>query len=63
MRADVAEQVDGELVPIDLPARRSGDATVSYPIPTRRRGVLDVGPVHVRRSSLAGMAARGERGG
>lgn len=58
MRADVAEQVDGELVPIDLPARRSGDATVSYPIPTRRRGVLDVGPVRVRRSSLAGMAAR-----
>ncbi|PUA80945.1 DUF58 domain-containing protein [Nocardioides currus] len=58
MRADVAEQVDGELVPIDLPARRTGDATVSYPIPTRRRGVLDVGPVHVRRSSLAGMAAR-----
>lgn len=58
MRADIAEQVDGELVPIDLPARRAGDASVSYPIPTRRRGILDVGPVHVRRSSLAGMAAR-----
>ncbi|HXH79863.1 DUF58 domain-containing protein [Nocardioides sp.] len=58
MRADVAEQVDGELVPIDLPARRPGAAEVSYPIPTRRRGVLVVGPVHVRRSSLAGMAAR-----
>jgi uncharacterized protein (DUF58 family) len=58
MRAEIAEQVDGELVPIDLPARRAGDATVTYPIPTRRRGVLDVGPVHVRRSSLAGMAVR-----
>lgn len=58
MRAEVAEQVDGELVPIDLPARAKGDASVSYPIPTRRRGVLDVGPVHVRRASLAGMAAR-----
>lgn len=58
MRADVSEQVDGALVPIDLPAKRTGEASVSYPIPTRRRGVLDVGPVHVRRASLAGMAAR-----
>ena len=41
-------------------SRRAAPATrrSSYPIPTRRRGVLDVGPVHVRRSSLAGMAAR-----
>lgn len=58
MRAEIAEQVDGELVPIDLPARRTGDGVVSYPIPTRRRGVLQVGPVRVRRSSLAGMAER-----
>lgn len=63
VRAEASEQVDGALVPIDLPARRVGDAVASYPIPTRRRGILKVGPVLVSRSSLSGMAARSSEAG
>lgn len=58
IRFDALDEVDGTLVPIDLPdtgAERT--VSVSYPIPTPRRGLLRVGPVHLRRAGLVGMAA------
>lgn len=57
-RLDVADQVDGERVPVPL-----ADERVGYPIPTSRRGLVDVGPLHVRRSGLTGMAARSAEAG
>lgn len=61
-RLDVADQVDGRRVPVALP--RGGDGSgVGYDIPTSRRGLVDVGPLHVRRSGLTGMAARSAEAG
>lgn len=59
LRFDAMDQVDGTLVPVELPETpRSSTVAVSYPIPTPRRGLLPVGPVHLRRYGLAGMAAK-----
>lgn len=58
VRFDAMDEVDGTLVPIDLPETGTASTvSVSYPIPTPRRGLLPVGPVHLRRAGLVGMAA------
>lgn len=58
VRFDAMDEVDGVLVPVELPdAPGATTVSVSYPIPTPRRGLLPVGPVHLRRYGLAGMAA------
>jgi len=58
VRVDASDAVDGRLVPVDLPEGVRGAAvSVRYPIPTPRRGLLAVGPVHLRRYGLSGMAA------
>ncbi|MEO9325564.1 DUF58 domain-containing protein [Nocardioides sp. C4-1] len=61
VRLDVADRVHDALVPVALPDRIDPDdpeASVTYPIPTPRRGLVDVGPVQVRLAGLTGMAAR-----
>ncbi len=66
VRLDVADRVHGALVPVSLPERDDPDqpaARVVYPIPTPRRGLLDVGPVQVRLAGLTGMAARSTQSG
>jgi len=58
VRFDALDEVDGTLVPVDLPEAGAARAvSVNYPIPTPRRGLLPVGPVHLRRAGIAGMAA------
>lgn len=58
VRVDASDSVDGTLVPVELPEGvRGGAVSVRYPIPTPRRGLLAVGPVHLRRYGLSGMAA------
>jgi uncharacterized protein (DUF58 family) len=58
VRFDAMDEVDGTLVPVALPETAGATTvSVSYPIPTPRRGLLPVGPVHLRRYGLAGMAA------
>ena len=63
VRFDALDEVDGTLVPVELPDDGGSTASVSYPIPTPRRGLLPVGPVRIRRYGLAGMAARSSAGG
>ena len=61
VRLDVADRVQGSLVPVALPDDAVGDEAgtrVVYPVPTPRRGLVDVGPVQVRLAGLTGMAAR-----
>lgn len=60
-RLDVADQVDGHRVPVALP--RGAETGVGYDIPTSRRGLVDIGPLHVRRSGLTGMATRSAEAG
>lgn len=57
VRTEAAELVDGRLVPVELPPTTGEERTIDYPVPTTRRGLLDVGPLRLRRSSLAGLAA------
>lgn len=64
VRFDALDEVDGTLVPVELPDEAgSSTVSVSYPIPTPRRGLLPVGPVRLRRYGLAGMAARSSASG
>jgi uncharacterized protein (DUF58 family) len=66
VRLDVADRVGGTLVPVSLPDRVDPDqpaVVVRYPIPTPRRGLVDVGPVQVRLVGLTGMAARSTSSG
>ena len=57
VRLDAVESVGGEPVPVAVPLLGAGEsATVEYPIPTARRGVLPVGPLELRRHGLAGLA-------
>ncbi|MDO9455279.1 DUF58 domain-containing protein [Nocardioides sp.] len=66
VRLDVADRVHGALVPVVLPDHVDPDqpgARVVYPIPTPRRGLVDVGPVQVRLAGLTGMAARSTESG
>ena len=54
---DIYDRVADELVAIPFAARsRAGVATLSYAIPTRRRGLMAVGPAQVHRRGVAGMA-------
>lgn len=66
VRLDVADRVDGTLVPVPLPDQlgpeRTGGEAV-YEIPTPRRGLVTVGPVQVRLAGLTGMAARSTESG
>lgn len=60
VRLDVADRVQGALVPVALPDLSAADdgTLVRYAVPTPRRGLVDVGPVQVRLVGLTGMAAR-----
>jgi uncharacterized protein (DUF58 family) len=59
VRTEAADRIGATLVPIDLPGQGGGPSvTASYPIPSTRRGVHTVGPLLLRRRSLAGMASR-----
>ena len=56
-RLEVSDTVDNALVPVPLPeTSRAGTVSVPYPIPTPRRGLVDVGPVRLRRVGVAGLA-------
>lgn len=48
---------DGE-VTVDLPPDGTGRASVTYAIPTTRRGLLTVGPLRLERRGVAGLAVR-----
>ena len=66
LRVDVADRVDGALVPVRLPDHTGVDAApveAGYQIPTPRRGLVDVGPVLVRVAGLTGMAVRSSDAG
>jgi uncharacterized protein (DUF58 family) len=56
-RLEVSDTVEGTLVPVPLPETvRAETVSVPYPIPTGRRGLVEVGPVRLRRVGLAGLA-------
>jgi len=61
-RLSVADQVDGQLIPIppvrDDAGRPRAGGSADYDIPTSRRGLVDVGPLQVRLAGLTGMATR-----
>lgn len=66
LRVDVADRVDGALVPVRLPDHTGADAApveAGYTVPTPRRGLVDVGPVLVRVAGLTGMAVRSSDSG
>jgi uncharacterized protein (DUF58 family) len=56
-RFAAVERVAGEAVPVLLPAPTAGLTEVRYDIPTGRRGVVTVGPLVLRRTDFAGLAA------
>ncbi|OLR95454.1 DUF58 domain-containing protein [Actinokineospora bangkokensis] len=62
---EATERVAGEPLPVRVPLLEPGSATsVEYPIPTERRGVLEIGPLTLLRLGPAGLAvARTEVGG
>lgn len=63
-RVEAADLVDGALVPVRLVDDREAKETrVDYDVATTRRGLVEVGPVQLRRVGLTGMAARSERTG
>jgi len=55
VRAEGTDRVGGVSIEIPLGRIESGGAEVTYPVPTDRRGRLEVGPVVVRRYGLAGL--------
>lgn len=56
-RLEVSDTVEGRLVPVPLPeSARAETVSEDYPIPTLRRGLVEVGPVRLRRVGLAGLA-------
>lgn len=62
--AVVLDLVAGEEEPVPIPALASGEARqVGYDLPTSRRGVVDVGPLLVRRSDPFGFARYDQRHG
>ncbi len=59
LRLQGADRVGGEQVPFDVPALQPGDAsTTEVPIPTSRRGVIDFGPLTLRRTSMFSLVER-----
>ncbi|MEV1286174.1 DUF58 domain-containing protein [Micromonospora sp. NPDC049679] len=61
----IAEDRCGErVVPVPLLRLRPGrDTTVSYPVPTHRRGVVPVGPLRVTRRDVLGLVSLGRSHG
>jgi uncharacterized protein (DUF58 family) len=56
-RLEVSDTVDGRLVGVPLPdSSKAGTVSVPYAIPTPRRGLVEVGPVRLRRVGIAGLA-------
>jgi uncharacterized protein (DUF58 family) len=56
-RLEVSDTVDGRLVAVPLPeGSKGGSVSVPYPIATPRRGIVEVGPVRLRRVGLVGLA-------
>jgi uncharacterized protein (DUF58 family) len=54
---DATDQIAGEPIGVDVPTLAPGEQMrVEYRIPTARRGVLQVGPLVLRRRGLAGLA-------
>lgn len=57
VRVDASDVVDGKIIAVQLPEGVRGQTvSVSYAIPTPRRGLLDIGPVRLRRYGITGMA-------
>ena len=53
-----AQQVGSSRVPVPLVRLRPGRTTrVSYPVPTRRRGLIEVGPLEISRRDPLGLVA------
>jgi uncharacterized protein (DUF58 family) len=59
LQVDVVDLVGGTPVVLDVP--ESGK--VAYPVPTERRGVVEIGPLTVRRHAPAGLALSSRRTG
>lgn len=58
-RLAAAEACGTEPVPVELPALQAGETrVVTYRLPTRRRGVVRVGPLAVNRADPFGLAGR-----
>ena len=58
-RVRVDERIGDQVVPIDIPGLSSGaDFVAVYPLPTERRGVMQIGPAVVTRSDPAGLLRR-----
>lgn len=56
MTLDATDQVDGVVVPVDVPwLPAGGSSTVAFPLPTQRVGRLTIGPMTVRRLGFAGL--------
>ncbi|MDT9591882.1 DUF58 domain-containing protein [Nocardioides zeae] len=56
-RLEAADLVDGRLHPVRLPdTAQAEEVEVRYEIPTPRRGLIDVGPLVLRRHGLLGLA-------
>jgi uncharacterized protein (DUF58 family) len=54
---DATDQIAGDPIGVDVPVLAPGERMrVEYRIPTARRGVLQVGPLELRRRGLAGLA-------
>lgn len=63
-RVDAQDLVDGTPVPVPLTGGpRALAASVTYQVPTPRRGLLTVGPAQLHRRGLTGMAERTDRVG
>lgn len=57
-RLEAADLVDGTLQPVRLPEGPAAEEVeVRYDIPTPRRGLVDVGPLVLRRHGLLGLAS------
>lgn len=58
-RVRVEETIGHHVVPVDIPALGPGaDFVAVYPLPTERRGVMQIGPAVVTRSDPAGLLRR-----
>lgn len=52
----IIEQIDGQSFTAEMPALAAGESsTLRYPLATERRGIIETGPLLVRRSDLLGL--------
>ncbi|MFB6392211.1 DUF58 domain-containing protein [Polymorphospora lycopeni] len=59
---EVVDMIDGDSLRIAVPALpRGGSGRVTYPVPTPRRGVFQLGPLHVERRDPLGLAMHRSR--